>query len=75
MFSSSGTFQFLSTFTAHSQNLFSVTRKIKITQINFFRINWLVGAIDLSPCCVVFCLFFFAFLVLFCLYFGLQVCF
>lgn len=76
MFSSSGTFQFLSTFTAHSKNIFSVTSKIKITQIIFFGINWLVGAIDLSSCCVVFCLFFFfAFLVLFCLYFGLQVCF
>ena len=74
MFSSSGTFQFLSTFTAHSQNLFSVTSKIKITQIIFFGINWLVGAIDLSPCCVLL-VFFFAFLVLFCLYFGLQVCF
>ena len=61
MFSSSGTFQFLSTFTAHSKNLFSVTTKIKITQIIFFGINWLVGAIDLSSCCVVFCLFFFCF--------------
>lgn len=75
MFSSSGTFQFLCTFTAHSKNLFSVTSEIKITQIIFFGINWLVGAIDLSSCCVVFCLFVFAFLVLFCLYFGLQVCF
>ena len=75
MFSSSGTFQFLSTFTAYSKNLFSVTSEIKITQIIFFRNNWLVGAIDLSSCCVVFCSFVFAFLVLFCLYFGLQVCF
>ena len=55
-------FPVFKTFTAHSKNLFSVTSKIKITQIIFFGINWLVGAIDLSSCCVVFCLFFLLFL-------------
>lgn len=66
MFSSSGTFQFLSTFTAHSKNLFSVTSEIKITQIFFFRNklarwgNWLFFLM----CCVLLLCFCFSCFVL-----------
>ena len=75
MFSSSGNFQFLSTFTVHSKNLFSVTSEIKITQIIFFGITGSLGQLTYLLVVLCFACFFFAFLVLFCLYFGLQVCF
>lgn len=67
MFSSSGTFQFLSTFTAHSKNLFSVTSEIKITQIIFFGITGSLG--QLTYLLVVLCFACLFLLFLFCFVF------
>lgn len=67
MFSSSGNFQFLSTFTVHSKNLFSVTSEIKITQIIFFGITGSLG--QLTYLLVVLCFACLFLLFLFCFVF------